>query len=212
MRLIPKSLLLWLCLMVGAAASERPVDDLRHGLLWRDSPLSAQFPLVIRTPAGAWFYLRLEDAETGHVVLAAGIEGGRFFRVLVPNGRYVVDLSHGRDWQRAGFAPGADTGRLRIETPLDFAVGGVARKEGHVVTLSESPDGYDVSVHGQAICQRITTRAVPRLPGDTSVPDIDLDGAIPSNDLYRPLRDLPIGSRRVPAPWIVTGIRRVVCD
>lgn len=173
---------------------------LTHGLMWRASPLSAQFPLVVKTPPGQLFYLQLLDAETAEPVLAAGIEGGRFFRVLVPNGRYVLDIAYGQDWQgeARGFAPGEGAGRVQVDPPLDFAVEGVARKTGHVVGLipAENGAGFDVTLHGQSVCQRIQIEQVPD-------PDPDLPTARVARGLTE--RELPEGG------WDLQ-IRRVICE
>lgn len=209
-----------LCLLIaaGTARAAEPDGGLAHGLLWRDSPLAAVFPLVVKTPAGQDFYLRAEAAETGKAVLAAGITGGRFFKVLVPPGRYRLDIAYGTDWRGEGalFAPGPKTGRLRIETPLDFGVEGVARKAGHVVTLGKAADGFDVAIKGQAVCQRVTTRLIRPAPGETRVPGVDLDGAIPMPGPYNPPRapDIPPDPAApiTGAPYLVYGIRSVVCD
>ena len=143
---------------IGALATRagEPTSGLAHGLLWRNSPLAAVFPLVVQTPEGRDFYLRVEDAETGEAVLAAGITGGQFFRVLVPNGRFVLDFTYGTDWrgEEEGFAPAPNTGALRIDSPLSFGVEGLARKAGHVVTLTEQEGAFTVAAKGQAICQR----------------------------------------------------------
>lgn len=214
-----------LCLVaMMAAGSAVPAggrgetEGLAHGLLWRDSPRAAVFPLVVRTPPGRNFYLRVEEAGTGHVALAAGIEGGRFFRVLVPNGRYRLDFAYGTGWlgEEALFAPGRKAGRLRIETPLRFGVTGLGRKAGHVVTLSEGADGLDVAIKGQGVCQRVTTRLIRPAPGETRVPGVDLDGAIPRPGPYNPPRApaMPAepGAPITGAPYLVYGIRSVVCD
>lgn len=208
------------CLLfaAGGVRAAAPDGGLAHGLLWRDSPLAAVFPLVVRTPAGQDFYLRVEGAETGTAVLAAGITGGRFFRVLVPPGRYRLDIAHGTDWQGedALFAPGPKAGRLRVETPLDFGVEGLGRKAGHVVTLSRGADGFDVAIKGQAVCQRVTTRFIRPGPGETRVPGVDLDGAIPVPGPYNPPRapDMPPdpAAPLTGAPYLAYGIRSVVCD
>lgn len=214
-----------LCVMLmvavasGVAADEHGrAPELPHGLLWRDSPLAAVFPLVVKTPPGQDFYLRVEEAATGHVALAAGIAGGRFFRVLVPNGRYRLDFAHGTDWrgEEALFAPGPKAGRLRIETPLRFGAKGLGRKAGHVVTVSEGADGLDVAIKGQGICQRVTTRLIRPAPGETRVPGVDLDGAIPVPGPFTPPRApaMPAepGAPITGAPYLVYGIRSVVCD
>lgn len=145
----------------------RAGPEWRHGLIWRASPLAGGFPLVVKTPAGQDFYLTLEDAETGEAMLAAGIEGGRFFRVLVPNGRYVLDVTYGTR-NADGFGP--EAGRLRIESPLDFSVQGVGRKQGHVVTLRAAEEGFDVAVKGQDLCQRVLWLDPPPAPGDWPAP------------------------------------------
>jgi len=158
---------LWIAAGPGLAAE--PASPVwQHGLIWRDSPLAASFPLVVKTPAGQDFYLVLEDAETGQAVLDAGIEGGRFFRVLVPNGRYVLDFTYGTRGPDGRF--GEDAGRLRIATPLDFSVQGVGRKQGHVVTLSPAEDSFDVAVKGQDLCQRVLWLDPPPAPGDWLAP------------------------------------------
>lgn len=189
-----------LSIFMLAGAGRGTAAQLTHGLMWRDSPLSAQFPLVVKTPPGMWFYLQLLDAETTAPVLAAGIEGGRFFRVLVPNGRYVVDIAYGHDWQgeERGFAPGDGAGRLQIDPPLDFAVEGVARKAGHVIGLvpDAEGDGFDVTLHGQAVCQRIALELVP-----------DPEPGFEPRPSARGLSERPLP----PGGWDLQ-IRRVICD
>jgi len=217
------ALALCLALLLAAgpavpAGGRGEAPELAHGLLWRDSSLAAVFPLVVKTPPGRDFYLRVEGAGSGHVVLAAGIRGGRFFRVLVPNGGYRLDFAHGTDWrgEEALFAPGPKAGRLRIETPLRFGVHGLGRKAGHVVTLSEGADGLDVAIKGQGLCQRVSTRLIRPAPGETRVPGVDLDGAIPVPGPYNPPRApaMPAepGAPITGMPYLVHGIRTVVCD
>lgn len=131
---------------------------LEHGLLWRDSPLPAVFPLVVKTPEGRDFYLRLEKPETGEPVLAAGITGGKFFKVLVPPGDYRLNFVYGLAWhgEAAGFAPGPEAGYVTLDDPLRFEVQGVGRKAGHIVTLIETDGSYTFARKDQAICTHVT--------------------------------------------------------
>lgn len=199
---------------VSAVAGQR----IQHGLLWRDSPLAAVFPLVVKTPPGRDYFLRVERVGDGRAVLAAGITGGQFFRVLVPNGNYLLDFSYGTDWQGQdrGFAPGADSGHLRIETPLHLGVQGVARKGGHVVTLPDVGQGGGAGIKAQGVCQRLTLRWIQPGPGETRVPGVDLDGAIPVTGPHRPVGGAPLplppGSELPGPPYLAFGIRSVVCD
>jgi len=148
------------------AAAAHGAGKLAHGLLWRDSPLPAVFPLVVKTPEGRDFYLRVIDAENGAAVLAAGITGGRFFKVLVPPGDYRLDFSYGKAWrgEAAGFAPGPETGQLVLKSPLRFEVQGVGRKAGHVVTLIELDGGFNFARKDHAICRHVTLSYQPADP------------------------------------------------
>lgn len=137
---------IWLALVVPGGADERP-----EGLLWNRSGLPAQLPLQIRTAAGADYLLHLRDIGTGRDVLAAYIRGGEFFRVLVPPGRYQLQLASGTDWQGEAARFGPATRRFVLDPPLTFGAS-VARKEGHIVDLR---DLGDVTTRDFAICQRL---------------------------------------------------------
>jgi len=181
----------------------------RHGLIWRAEPLAGGFPLVVKTPAGLDFSLELASAVTGEVVLRAGIEGGRPFRLLVPNGSYLLTFTYAPT-APSGAGPGAGAEQLRIEPALTFAVTGAARKEGHVVTLSETADGLDVAITGQALCQRVSRMFTG--PVEIPVPVAPLANTPPD-----PGSALVRSSAPFPDPLIDSGdftlkIRTVLCE
>ncbi|QUJ76548.1 hypothetical protein KDD17_00205 [Sulfitobacter albidus] len=126
-------ILLGLMLVIWAqvAVAQTPA----HGLMWRDSPLPAVFPLQVKSAPGTRYYLSLTEQGSTRPALAAFIEGGRFFRVLVPPGTYAVALYRGSEWrgERALFGPKT----VRIEVPpLTFATKGLRVKSGHLLDLT----------------------------------------------------------------------------
>ncbi|UWQ55120.1 hypothetical protein [Leisingera caerulea] len=153
------------CLVPLALMAEPP----RAGLMWNRTGLPAAFPLQVRTSAGADYYLILSDAETGEAALGAYIDGGKFFKVLVPPGRYVLRFASGKRWQGEErlFGPGAQTRRFELPYPLEFAIRGAGIKGGHVVTLSREPPGggLQAAVKAQYICQIASLEAPELLPG-----------------------------------------------
>ncbi|WP_264210193.1 hypothetical protein [Leisingera thetidis] len=146
--------LLLLCLMLlaaGAAGAEPP----RAGLMWNRTGLPAVFPLQVKTPAGRDYFLVLASSGSGAGALAAYAEGGAFFKVLVPPGRYVLRIASGREWQGEAELFGAETEVLELPQPLEFAVRGAGIKAGHLITLSHGgPDRrLRAAAEGQFICQ-----------------------------------------------------------
>lgn len=139
-----------------AAVAETP----RHGLMWQRTGLPAVFPLRVRTLPGADYYLTLREAESGADALAAYIEGGRFFRVLVPPGRFEVRFAFGTDWRGEDTLFGADTEFLALEAPLSFGVQGLARKNGHLIDLRDRADSLEARVVPQVDCQGLRFEAL----------------------------------------------------
>lgn len=127
------------------------------GLLWNRSGLPAVFPLQVKTPPGPDYHLTLIDTQTGSAALAAYIEGGAFFRVLVPPGTFRLRFATGRDWQGEDvlFGEGEATHRFELRRPLTFETRGLGTKAGHIVTLhprtSETPPR--ATRKDQLICQ-----------------------------------------------------------
>lgn len=130
-----RALSLSLALLAAPAGAES-----RHGLLWNRTGLPATFPLQVQTAPGEDRSLLLIDAASGEAALAAFIEGGRFFRVLVPPGRYRVQL-----------ASGAET--LELPEPLSFEITGTGRKAGYRIDLRAGPEAVEIT--SQGICQRL---------------------------------------------------------
>lgn len=120
-------------LMVLAGAGQ--AEEQRAGLMWNKTGLPAVFPLQVMTDPGQDYYLTLRDAETGDAALAAFIEGGVHFRVLVPPGRFDLSFATGAAWQGETDLFGADTRRIVVADPLTFQVEGLAKKSGYVLDL-----------------------------------------------------------------------------
>ncbi len=131
------ALLALLLTLPGAIAA---ADAPRHGLMWNRSGLPATFPLQVRTRPGPDWVVELRDADDGTPVLAAYIEGGRFFRVLVPPGSFTLHFAAGTEWQDEGALFGPDTVTLDIAGIYRFGVRGLGTKSGHLVDLrGEAP-------------------------------------------------------------------------
>lgn len=158
--------LLALCLSMiviwgGPLLAEPQQDAPRHGLMWNRTGLPAVFPLQIKTLPGSSHYMVLIDAETKAPALAGFIEGGRFFKVLVPPGTYHLELASGSRWRDETTLFGAGTTTIaRLPDPLTFAVAGFATKAGHIVDLTQA-DG-DIVVRDSFLCQRFALTEVPR--------------------------------------------------
>ncbi len=137
-----------------AGAGDRNIPP-HTGLLWLRSTLPAVFPLQIKTVAGHDYHVTLVHGDTRRETLAAYIEGGDFFRVLVPPGSYDLRVAYGAHWQDEQALFGAQTRFFRLGAPLRFETRGIGTKAGHIVdlrTLIETSDASSVSP--LAICQR----------------------------------------------------------
>lgn len=124
--------LICLLLPLAALAEARP-----RGLLWVHSDLPRTFPLQVKSNPGTDYLLVLRAEADGRAVLAAYVRGGSFFRVLVPPGRFRVDLAAGRpaDWRGEAELFGPRTTHPRLDAVLEFRVIGTARKAGHILDL-----------------------------------------------------------------------------
>lgn len=127
------------------------------GLMWNRTGLPAVFPLQVKTVPGRDYMLTLIDAETGAEALAAYIEGGAFFKVLVPPGTFRLRFASGAVWQGEDdlFGPGENTREFELRAPLTFETRGVGVKAGHVVDLTARAPGRlaGVTVRDRLICQ-----------------------------------------------------------
>lgn len=132
-------------------------DRPKHGLMWKRSALPSVFPLQVKTRPGRNYHLLLRDEATDEDVLAAFIEGGRFFRVLVPPGTFRIRVSHGFRWQGNDELFGGQTEQFVLPDPLTFRVTGLRTKRGHIIDLTDDGQGVlaGLQVRDAAICQTL---------------------------------------------------------
>ena len=141
--------------LISFGAAAREAERVRPGLMWNKTGLPAVFPLQVKTALGLDYYLTLTDEKTGAPALAAYIEGGTFFKVLVPPGKFTVRFAAGEDWQGEDALFGAETEQFEMSQPLSFAVTGFNTKSGHVLDLTKTMgrEASNVVVSPQSICQ-----------------------------------------------------------
>lgn len=138
-----------LSLLAALLTAQPALAGSEHGLLWNRTGLPAVFPLQVQTLEGEDRSLLLTDAATGEAALAAFIEGGRFFRVLVPPGSYRVRLAPGDVWDEDAEQ---QTGAVELATPLTFEITGAGRKAGYRIDLRRAGEAQ---VTSQGICQTL---------------------------------------------------------
>ncbi|EKE45661.1 hypothetical protein OCGS_0278 [Oceaniovalibus guishaninsula JLT2003] len=147
-----------LVLLMAGAAMAAP----DHGLMWNRSGLPATLPLQIRTDPGRDHYITLRDAATGDPALAAYIEGGRFFRVLVPPGTFVLDVASGTDWLDEDRLFGPRTETMTFDEALTFGVTGIGTKRGHLIDLRGVSVMAEAEMRDIGLCQWIARDIAPR--------------------------------------------------
>ncbi|MBC7163794.1 MAG: hypothetical protein H5U15_02180 [Roseovarius sp.] len=174
---------------VAPAAESAPLPKPPVGLMWNRSGLPAVFPLVVKTAPGQDYVLTLIDIETDEAVLAAYIEGGAFFRVLVPPGTFRLRFATGLIWrgEEELFGPGDSTEVFELDPPLTFETRGLGTKAGHIIDLREHAPGRlaeggrieDFEHKDQFICQWFRSEfamphPLPSGPGERreSFPDL----------------------------------------
>ncbi|MDW3224144.1 MAG: hypothetical protein R8G34_14860 [Paracoccaceae bacterium] len=164
----------WWVPLAGFAAGPDAADT-PSGLMWNRTGLPAVFPLQVKTPVGQNYLLTLTDAKTGDGALAAFIEGGAFFKVLVPPGTYDVHFAHGDTWisEEELFGAGDKTQNFEIAEPLTFAIRDFSTKAGHLIDVAFSgpTEGAQITVTAQYLCQGMRLTAIPRL--QPSFDDVD---------------------------------------
>ncbi|MEM6889018.1 MAG: hypothetical protein AAF636_12855 [Pseudomonadota bacterium] len=159
--------------LAGPASAEdntqAPRDELvpQHGLAWNRTGLPLVFPLQVKTVPGQFYYLTLRETVKGEPVVAAFIDGGRFFRVLVPPGDFFVRFATGQAWHNDEllFGPGALTEVIDLPAPLTFKVVNFGTKGGHIIDLTgRAPDGQTPlpTVEATLKCKGRILSAAPR--------------------------------------------------
>lgn len=152
-----RCVLLFLVLWPGLSVAQSPPQ----GLMWNRTGLPAVFPLQVKTTEGQGYFMTLVDAETRKPALAAFIEGGRFFKVLVPPGVYDVQFAAGTGWQNDVDLFGPDgTTLFALAAPLRFEVVDVGTKGGHLIDMTQ--DQSEIVVKDRHICQRMAIARFPR--------------------------------------------------
>ncbi len=174
-----RAALLWLA-TAGALWGASP----GHGLIENRTGLPLVFPLQIKTTIGRDAYLVLRDAGTGEIAVTAYVEGGRFFRLLMPPGTYRLTAALGRDWEDKETLFGDETRFFDYPEPLTFEVQGLARKSGYLIDLRGLDEMTAVEARPIALCQYL--------------------GPVPPEDAPRRDAAAPGGARSV-APEIPFG-------
>lgn len=156
-----------LSILITVLATVLLAQTSKHGLMWNRTGLPAVFPLQVKTSEGSDYLMTLTDAASGKPSLAAFIEGGRFFKVLVPPGRYEVQFESGDEWQEESATFGNDETLIMVlSETLEFSVVDYGTKAGHIIDLTS--EGQVAAVKDQFICQRRSIDHFPRpqLPFD----------------------------------------------
>ncbi len=129
------------------------------GLMWNRTGLPAVFPLVVKSPKGRDYFLTLINNKTGEEALAAYIQGGSFFKVLVPPGEFRLSFAAGIVWEGEEnlFGPGKLTQVFELEMPLTFEVRNPNIKAGHIVDMSmiTRDQMVQADTKEQLICQTL---------------------------------------------------------
>ena len=131
----------------------------KPGILWNRTGLPAVFPLQVKTLIGQDYLMTLLQQDTKKEVFAAYIAGGKFFRVLVPPGTFVLRFTEVKYGLKDGesVAPDARNASFELPKPLTFAIRGTNTKAGHIVDLRDVQGGSfaDATIKQQAICQGV---------------------------------------------------------
>ena len=141
----------WVIALALALSAQPVAAQPEHGMIRNHTGLPLTFPLQVRTDPGRDYALVLLEDATGDRALTAYIEGGRFFRVLTPPGRYRLHLASGTRWVGEGALFGPETVTIEFDEILDFHTEGLSRKTGHLVDLRGS-FGEDVRLDDIALC------------------------------------------------------------
>ncbi len=91
-----------------------------HGV-WRRSALAAVAPFVIKTQAGANYFFKLVQVQTGAEHIAGFVVGGQSFSTQVPIGQYELRYAVGEHWIDETDYFGPETAFAKTATPLKFA-------------------------------------------------------------------------------------------
>lgn len=79
------------------------------GVLAVNDPIDRVAPLTIKTRTGGGYFVKLEDAVSGEMVMTLFIRGGETLRATVPEGSLVLKYAAGDRWCGESILFGADT-------------------------------------------------------------------------------------------------------
>lgn len=160
-----RAALLALCLVPALAPGATAVGAPSHGLIENRTGLPLTLPLQIRTAPGRDAYLVLRNAGSGAVAVTAYVEGGRFFRLLMPPGSYTLHAALGREWQGPEALFGPATQIYDHPDALRFAVEGLGRKTGHLIDLRGLDRAAGIAAETLALCQVVLSPPHRPAPG-----------------------------------------------
>lgn len=134
-----------------------------HGLIENRTGLPLTLPLQVKTDAGRDVYLVMRDAKTTEIAVTAYIEGGRFFRLLMPPGTYTLHAAVGREWKGEDELFGTETEFHTLPQALGFRAG-MTRKRGHLIDLRALGEMAEAPTRGIALCQDLGPAPAPARP------------------------------------------------
>ncbi len=178
------ALLFWaVAPLAGAGADDAASSSGPTGLMWNRTGLPAVFPLQVKTPEGQDYFLKLIEDDTGKEALAAFINGGAFFKILVPPGTFRLTFAAGDVWQDEEnlFGHGGATRFFELDNPLTFEIRSRSVKAGHLVTIPDpgSDPFLTAAVKDQFICQSLRMEfpsSIYQLPDHGFSGDLDHRG------------------------------------
>lgn len=102
-----------------------------------DDPVA---PLKIVTSSYVNFYVKLENSQTGELVLSAFIRKGQSAELNVPLGKYIIKYATGKKWFGEKLLFGCCTEYYKLDDLFDFRVEG-NQYMGYTVELFLQTDG-----------------------------------------------------------------------
>jgi len=97
-------------------------------------------PLEIKTSPGYNYFVQLIEIESGEVVIAMFVRGGRTEKVYVPLGTYEVRYASGLQWYGYEHLFGPETRYMKADAHFTFQRTG-NEVSGYTITLYSVPGG-----------------------------------------------------------------------
>jgi hypothetical protein len=123
-----------------------------HGQYWPDTLVGPFAAFTIRTPAGANYFVKMEDTS-GFTMAAFFIYGGSILDAKMPFGRFIMKYASGQHWCGDDELFGRDTAIQQADRVLEFGRHSV-------------PGGYEINGHSVELIPQqggnFGTRPIPR--------------------------------------------------